>query len=460
MNNFFGILSMVIVVTGALLTIPIMIKMKYPFASPLTWAIKSFPEAFAHYLAAASLVACLLALGNGMWWTSIVAVYAYLFYMGYLYGVKDAILSAQHGLAASAPTSELFLKSPVAWRLPVVSPDAYQVQHDIPFHTIPGLGRTLLCDVWEPAAGAYRSGLAMIYFHGSAWCVLDKDFGTRKLFSHLTAQGHVIMDVAYRLYPETNMMGMVQDVYRSIAWMKEHAREYAIDPGKIVLGGGSAGGHLSMLAAYHYEGYRRGMEKESWVPAEIIGHELSVNAVISMYGPTDLVALYDRGRQDLLDDKLQRSYRKNKKEKSTPSWMLKMLGNDFHRSGFDRMKAPALLPEILGCRPEECPALYAAYSPVSHVTVGSPATLQIQGTHDIITPPSAAEKLHRLLREKGVYSELYLLPLTDHAFDLVVPRISMVAHSAYYVVERFLARRAVAGTVEVQVTGKKELVMG
>ena len=56
--------------------------------------------------------------------------------------------------------------------------------------------------------------------------MLDKDLGTRPFFAHLASQGHVIMDVAYRLAPETDMMGMVHDVKRSIVWMKEHALAY------------------------------------------------------------------------------------------------------------------------------------------------------------------------------------------------------------------------------------------
>ncbi len=122
-------------------------------------------------------------------------------------------------------------------------------ERDIPFWTIPGTQRELLCDIWRPAGGDV-SGLALVYFHGSAWAVLDKDFGTRPLFRHLVAQGHTVMDVAYRLCPEVDIYGMIGDVKRAIAWMKANASRYGVDPEKIVLGGGSAGSHLALLAAY------------------------------------------------------------------------------------------------------------------------------------------------------------------------------------------------------------------
>ena len=49
---------------------------------------------------------------------------------------------------------------------------------------------------------------------------------------------------AYRLCPEVDIYGMVGDVKRAIAWMKANASRYGVNPEKIVLGGGSAGGHL------------------------------------------------------------------------------------------------------------------------------------------------------------------------------------------------------------------------
>ena len=120
-------------------------------------------------------------------------------------------------------------------------------ERDIPFWTIPGTDRKLLCDVWQPPEGVARSGLAFVYLHGSGWYIVDKDFGTRPLFRHLAAQGHVIMDVAYRLCPEVDIYGMVGDVKRAVAWMKANAGPI---PGKPRAGGpgGRLGGRPPGLA--------------------------------------------------------------------------------------------------------------------------------------------------------------------------------------------------------------------
>ena len=72
-------------------------------------------------------------------------------------------------------------------------------QRDVPVVVVPGTGRVVLGDLWSPPSGTVPSGLAIVYLHGSAWYVLDKDLGTRRLFRQLAGQGHVVLDLAYRL---------------------------------------------------------------------------------------------------------------------------------------------------------------------------------------------------------------------------------------------------------------------
>ena len=86
--------------------------------------------------------------------------------------------------------------------------------------------------------------------HGGAWYLLDKDVLTRSFFRQLAAQGHVVMDVAYRPCPEVDVRGMVADAKRAVAWMKSNAVSHGVDPEKVVLMGASSGGHVALLAAY------------------------------------------------------------------------------------------------------------------------------------------------------------------------------------------------------------------
>jgi acetyl esterase/lipase len=299
---------------------------------------------------------------------------------------------------------------------------------DILYYKIPDSGRNLLCDIWQPAPGIRPSGLAFIYVHGSAWYFLEKDVGTRTFFRYLTAQGHVIMDISYRLYPETNFMGMVHDVKHAIAWMKTRASVYGVNPDKIIVGGGSAGAHLSMLAAYTAEDLQ-------FAPNDLKGADLNVRGVISLYGPSDLKSLYYHTGQNITSPKKDTSI----KTETFPPWIQKKMGKDFHRLGFDKDPEKGLLVYMLDGTPEEKPEEYARFSPLHHVHRKCPATLLIQGSHDIITPVNVMLELHTRLKKAGVPVVSHILPQADHAFDLIQPRTNPAAHNCYYDVERFLA---------------------
>lgn len=288
-------------------------------------------------------------------------------------------------------------------------------ERDVAFWTIPGTDRTLLCDLWQPPPDVPRSGLALVYLHGSAWYLSDKDFGTRPLFRQLAAQGHVIMDVAYRLVPEVDVYGMIGDVKRAVAWMKGNAARCRVNPERIVLGGGSAGGHLALLAAYAPDHPRL-------TPPEVQGRDLTVRAVVSFYGPTDLRACYEHLA-------LKRTIGLPKLEIGLPG----------AASAEKTLRDAGRLDTLLGGHLHEVPETYALASPVTHAGAGSPPTLLIQGELDAITPASATRALHRKLAACGVPAVNIIYPLTNHAFDLILPQVSPPAQAALFDLERFLA---------------------
>jgi acetyl esterase/lipase len=305
------------------------------------------------------------------------------------------------------------------WNLLLPKTRAPYWERDIPFWTIPGTNRNLICDVWQPPDGVERSGLAFIYLHGSAWWMLDKDYQTRPFFRHLAAQGHVIMDVAYRLCPEVDIYGMVGDAKRAVAWMKANAARYQVDPERIVLGGGSAGGHLSLLAAYT-------PNHPQLNPPDVQECNLSIRAVVSYYGPTDLRTVYEYTHQERWLEGLP------KVEIGLPG------AADWKKN----MSNAGRLDTLLGGRLNEIPEVYALASPVTHVDPDSPPTLLIQGIPDVYTPAVATRELHRRLVECGVPAVNIMYPLTNHAFDLLLPQVSPPTHAALFYLERFLALMA------------------
>jgi len=283
-------------------------------------------------------------------------------------------------------------------------------ERDIPFWTVPGTKRELLCDIWCPADGNV-SGLAFVYFHNSGWYMWDKDMGTRPFFRHLVAQGHTVMDVSYRLYPEVDIYGMLGDVKHAIAWMKANASRYGVDPEKIVLGGASAGAHLALLA-----GYTPGHPELT--PDDIDGADLSVCGIISYYGPTDLLAMYQHTNQQIYVDK-----------PPVP------IGPDSNK----RMRDAGRLDTLLGGHPQDIPDMYQLASPPTYVHPGNPPTLLFHGNQDVLVPVDATCTLHTKLVESGVPAINVVFPWTEHGFDLLLPQTSPPAQSALYDVDRFLA---------------------
>jgi acetyl esterase/lipase len=282
-------------------------------------------------------------------------------------------------------------------------------ERDVPFWTIPGTDRQLLCDIWSPSNGKV-SGLAYIYYHGSGWGSLDKDYFTRPIFSHLVAQGHVVMDVAYRLVPEVDIYGMIGDVKRAIAWMKDNTKHYGVDPEKIVLGGSSAGGHLALLAGYT-------PEHPELTPEELKEVDLSVRGIVAIYGSTDLVMGWNRY--------------------NLPSDIaLVPVGTKPADQG---MNFAGRVDILLGGRPDQVPDMYQLACPTTHVQPGSPPTLLIQGDIDFIIPIEGTLDLYAKLVESGVPAINVVFRWVDHIFDLMLPQVSPSAQSALYDVDRFLA---------------------
>jgi acetyl esterase/lipase len=97
---------------------------------------------------------------------------------------------------------------------------------------------------------------------------------------------------------------------------------------------------------------------------------------------------------------------------------------------------------FMGGHLHEIPTIYELASPVAHIHTGCPPTLLIWGDLDCVTPPAAFRELHHRLVECGVPAINIVYPLTQHAFDLLLPQVSPPAQAALYEVERFLALMA------------------
>ena len=312
--------------------------------------------------------------------------------------------------------------------LPAALPDV-PWQRDLVVGIHHQTGEPLLADLWLPPDGVPRTGLAVIYLHGSGWHYLDKDFWTRSFFRRLAAQGHIIVDLAYTMAPKADLLAMVADVKRAIVWAKTRGASHGIRPDRVVLMGGSAGGQLALQAGYT-------PNHPDWQPADVQG-DTTVRGVVSYYGVTDLKAshLFFAGQYGHV---LPTSARlPGRLLVAALEWL-------FHRT---RILPPygryvgmgEMVPDALGGTPAEKPDLYRDGSPINHVGPHCPPTLVLQGTHDVAGMMPDVRRLHRRLRAAGVPAVLVEFPNTEHGFDLFFPRIAPAAQAAAYDTEHFLA---------------------
>jgi len=213
----------------------------------------------------------------------------------------------------------------------------------------------------------------LLQVHGGAWIIGDKREQGRPLMTKLASQGWICVAINYRLSPKATMPDHIIDVKRAIAWIREHIAEYGGDPEFLCITGGSAGGHLSSLAALTANDpqFQPGFESV----------DTRVDACVPFYGVFDFL--------DRADDR-----------------------------GLGKM-ADALGPLVFKCTPEENPELWEAVCPVARVHPEAPPFLVIQGSHDSLVMAEEAVSFVKALRAKSTRPVLFAeLAGAQHAFEI------------------------------------------
>jgi acetyl esterase/lipase len=132
------------------------------------------------------------------------------------------------------------------------------------------------------AAGKPRPAIVVI--HGGGWLEGDKSsFASRKYgvpgnIEEFADLGFVAVTINYRLSGEAPYPAALEDCRSAVRWLREHAREYNVDPDRVGAYGNSAGGHLALLLGM------TGARADR------------VQAVVSDSGPVDLLRQYRGNR--------------------------------------------------------------------------------------------------------------------------------------------------------------------
>ena len=219
--------------------------------------------------------------------------------------------------------------------------------------------------------GALRP--ALLYVHGGAWVLGNKEHQGLPMLHHFAALGWVCFSINYRLCPRATFPEPIVDVKRAIAWVRAHALEHGVDPDFIVVSGNSAGGHLASLAALT-------AGERAWQPG-FEDADTSVAACLSFYG------IYDF-------------------RQSNEHW---------HNPGLQRL----LERYVMKARAADEPARFEQASPVAHVGPHAPPFLVVHGERDSLVPVAEARAFVEALRRASGTSCAYVeVPGAQHAFEV------------------------------------------
>lgn len=224
----------------------------------------------------------------------------------------------------------------------------------------------------------------VVFIHGGGWQNLHPFLHIRHA-NALAARGYVTATISYRLYPEGDVRDSVADCKAAVRWLRANAARIGLDPERVAVAGGSAGGHLAAMVALtpgRFEGTGGNGEQRS-----------DVQAAVLWYPITDMLV---------------------------PGARLE---------GFaDGVKT------VAGTRDE---AELRELSPITYVSPDAPPILTLTGGDDELTSTEMIRDFHRALDRDRAPNELHVFDGQPHAWDLSPP----AWEATFPLVVEFLERR-------------------
>src|SRR5262249_10904431 len=188
--------------------------------------------------------------------------------------------------------------------------------------------------------------------------------------------------------PRFTVQDAIADLNRAVRFIRFHARDYKIDPDRIGIMGGSAGGHLSLMQG------TAGDKGNPKADDPIEQTSSRVQAVACFFPPTDFLNWGKEGYV-MTSEKIGNPFKPaldfHEQEKVT---------NRFVRIK-DEQKVRDILKQI---------------SPITHVTPDDPPTLIIHGDKDTLVPIQQAEVIMAKFKKEGVTAELIVKKGAAHGW--------------------------------------------
>ena len=217
-----------------------------------------------------------------------------------------------------------------------------------------------------------QSRPAVVHIHGGGWKGGKASIGKAK---NLAENGFIGISIHYRLSGEAIFPAAVHDCKTAIRWARANAEKYGINPDKIGVIGGSAGGHLAALIGT--SGGNEYLEGDGGYKE----FSSTVQAVVDNYGPTDFLRMNDKpGKID-----------------------------------HDSPDSPESL--FIGSPIQQNPEQVKKANPITYIDPNDPPILMIHGKEDKMVIFNQSELLYEALKKAGVKSKLVSVENARHGFN-------------------------------------------
>lgn len=240
--------------------------------------------------------------------------------------------------------------------------------------------RDLTLDVIRPRN---PNGLGIALMVSGSWKSSGPGEAPAWLMAPLLRRGYTVFAVCHVSQPRATVMEIVADVTRGVRFIRHHADEYGVDPDRLGITGGSAGGHLSLMVA------TRGGPGDPGAADPVERENAAVQAVAIFFPVTDLLNL-GTSTENPGDGGPPRSY-------------VKAFG----------------FPEKFGAESTNMPVWRVRgreTSPIHHVTSNLPPVLIHHGDADTLTPLEQSEWFRARAAEVGREVRLVVRPGKGHAW--------------------------------------------
>ncbi|WP_337174178.1 alpha/beta hydrolase [Paludisphaera sp.] len=258
-------------------------------------------------------------------------------------------------------------------------------------------GAALTMDVIKPKADANGAG---ILFMASGGFVSSPDMIQPPIFQPLVDRGYTVFAVVHACQPRFQVNEIVSDVNRAVRFIRAHAKEYGVDPDRMGVYGGSAGGHLSLMLG------TAGTDGDP-TAADPVEHQSSrVRAVACFFPPTDLLNWGEPGAERIHATDHLPPFR---------------AAFDYRELDTEEMLWIPIIDE------DRLRERARAVSPITHVTADDAPTLIIHGDADELVPLQQSESFKAKLDEAGVPNKLIVRPGMTHSLPTLEDDLKLFA---------------------------------